>query len=144
MKLEKVKVHISLFFNTISDLIVWMFITFLLPLVQLGFTLYIKNPTSEINTSVYNILFVTIASFLTNIFFFTEFWKKKNSWMKIILIFSYVIAFALFLCSLIEMLKNIKIFDLYIYKSGMIISLLLAIITGFSSKYDENLNSATL
>lgn len=138
MDKEKVKSFFYIVGKAISDLIVWLFASFLLPLIQLGILSFLKEKDFQVNSAVYNILFVTIASFLTNVFFFTEFWKKKSNWLRMALIISYVLALTLFIISLLEIVLNIEIFELSTYNIGMLISLILAIVVGFSSKYDEN------
>ena len=142
MDKEKVKSFFFIVWRSVSDLIVWLFASFLLPLIQLGILSFLKEKDFQMNSAVYNILFVTIASFLTNVFFFTEFWKKKSNWLRIALIISYVLALTLFIISLLEIVLSIEIFELSTYKIGVLISLALAIVVGFSSKYDENKASA--
>lgn len=137
MDTEKIKSFLYITGRSISDLIVWLFASFLLPIIQLFVLLFLKEQTFSMSASMYNILFVTIASFLTNVFFFTEFWKKRNNWLRMALIISYVLALTLFIISLLEIVLKIEIFDLKTYSSGMLISLSLAIIVGFSSKFDE-------
>lgn len=138
MNKERVESFVFIVGKAISDLIVWLFASFLLPLIQLGILSFLKDKDFQMNCAVYNILFVTIASFLTNVFFFTEFWKKKSNWLRIALIISYVLALTLFIISLLEIVLDIEIFELTTYRMGMLISLILAITVGFSSKYDEN------
>lgn len=138
MNKDSVKSFFFIVGRALSDLVVWLFASFLLPLIQLGILLFRKDHDFEINAAVFNILFVTIASFLTNVFFFTGFWEKRNNWLRMALIVSYVLALTLFIISLIEIIQGITIFELDVYRYGMLISLALAIIVGFTSKYDEN------
>lgn len=138
MNKENVRSFFFIVGKAISDLIVWLFASFLLPLIQLGILSFLKDKGFQMNCAVYNILFVTIASFLTNVFFFTEFWRKKSNWLRMALIISYVLALTLFLISLLEIVLCFEIFELKTYNIGMLISLVLAIVVGFSSKYDEN------
>lgn len=130
--------------NAMSDLVVWLFASFLLPLIQFGILCCLKEHPFIENAAIYNILFVTIASFLTNVFFFTAFWKKKSNWLRMALIVSYVLSLTLFIISLLEVTLTIIIFDMAVYKTGMYIALVLAIIVGFSSKFDENKSNALL
>lgn len=141
---EKIKSLYFLVKNAMSDLVVWLFASFLLPLIQWGILCCLKNHPSTESVAMFNVLFVTIASFLTNVFFFTAFWKKKSNWMRMALIISYVLALTLFIISLLEVTLVIRIFDRKIYEIGMYIALALAIIVGFSSKYDENKSKALL
>lgn len=138
MDKERVKSFIYVVKNAISDLVVWLFASFLLPLIQLGILCCLKDRSFTVNAAMFNILFVTIASFLTNVFFFTAFWKKKSNWLRMALIISYVLALTLFIISLLDVTLNIPIFEIKVYEVGMYIALVLAIIVGFSSKFDEN------
>lgn len=123
--------------TTIYDLGIWLFVSFLLPLVQLLIMKLAIKPF-VVDVSVYNILFVTIASFLTGVFFMSDFWKRKRGMVRMMLIISYIISFGLFTISLIQILFKTPIFDLVVYKWGVILALLLAVFVGFFSKYDEN------
>ena len=142
MNKEKVKSFFYVVRNAISDLVVWLFASFLLPLIQFEILCCLKDRSFTVNAAMFNVLFVTIASFLTNVFFFTAFWKKKSNWLRMALIISYVLALTLFIISLLDVTLNITIFDLKVYEVGMYIALALAILVGFSSKYDENRTQA--
>jgi uncharacterized membrane protein len=93
----------------------------------------------ELDNSLYNIIFVTIASFLTSVFFVTDFWKKNRTLVKMLLMVSYLVSFGLFLFSLIEDIIGVAIFDINIYKLGAYLAFALALLVGFYSKYDEKL-----
>lgn len=124
--------------DAIKDLSAWLFATFLLPLVQLFIILFSKDP-KVVYENVYNIIFVTIASFLTGVFFVTNFWRQNRILVRMMLVVSYLISFGLFIFSLVRVMFETEVFDLSIYKWGVIIALLLAVLVGFYSKYDEKM-----
>lgn len=128
-------------YEAVKELTVWLFATFLLPLVQLFIILFSKNP-SVVYENVYNIIFVTIASFLTGVFFVTNFWKQNRMLVRMMLVLSYLISFGLFIFSLVHVMFEKEVFDMVVYKWGVIIALILAILVGFYSKYDEKLAAA--
>ncbi len=137
-KWGKIKSKLPAIGDALKELLAWLFAAFLLPLVQLFIIAFSIDP-SVVYENVYNILFVTIASFLTSVFFVTNFWKQNRLLVRMMLVFSYLISFGLFLFSLVHIMFNKAIFDLVVYKWGAIIALILAIIVGFYSKYDERL-----
>ena len=59
--------------------------------------------------------------------------------VRMMLVLSYLISFGLFLFSLVHVMFKKEIFELEIYKWGVIIALVLAVLVGFFSKYDEKL-----
>ncbi len=122
--------------GAVKDLIAWIFAAFIFPLVQLFIIMFSKNPSVEYE-NVYNILFVSIASFLTGVFFVSTFWQHNRVLVRMMLVISYIISFGLFIFSLVHVMFNKEIFDLTIYKWGAIIALILAVMVGFFSKYDE-------
>lgn len=127
--------------DAIMDLITWLFAAFLLPLVQLFIVKFSINP-SVVNEYVYIIIFVAITSFLTGIFFFTNFWHKNRKLIRMLLMISYLISFGLFIFSLVHVMFHKVIFAQNIYEWGAIIAFTLAVIVGFCSKYDERLDLA--
>lgn len=135
---ENLKTKLPAIGQAVKELAAWLFATFLLPLVQLFIIFFSKNP-SVVYENVYNILFVTIASFLTGVFFVTNFWKQNRMLVRMMLVLSYLISFGLFLFSLVHVMFKKEIFELEIYKWGVIIALVLAVLVGFFSKYDEKL-----
>lgn len=135
---EKFKAKIPAIGQAVKELLAWLFAAFLLPLVQLFIIIFSKNP-SVVYENVYNVLFVTTASFLTGIFFVTDFWKQNRLLVRMMLVLSYLISFGLFIFSLVHVMFDIVIFDLSVYKWGVMIALVLAVFVGFYSKYDEKL-----
>lgn len=136
-KWEKGRRILLIIRDSIKDLFVWLFVSFLLPLTQL-LIIKLSKYQLDVDENVYNILFVTIASFLTGVFFVTDFWKKKRAIVRMMLVVSYLLSFGLFTISLIQVMFQLTIFDLAIYRWGVYIALSLAILVGFFSKYDEN------
>lgn len=118
--------------ESIKDLFIWIFASFLLPLIQL-FIMNFSKQQSGTEEDFVNIIFVTITSFLTSVFFVTNFWQQNRTIVRMMLVISYLISFGLFLVSLVQY----SCFDAYIYKWGMVIALILAVFVGFFSKYDE-------
>ena len=133
----KFKSQLPAIWDAIKQLSVWMFGSFLLPIVQLLFILLSKK-TSSIDLSMYNIVFVTIASFLTSVFFVTSFWKQNRMLVRMLLILSYLISFGLFVVSLVQILHGTEVFDIDVYMWGALIALSFAVLVGFYSKYDES------
>ena len=136
--LNKGKFLIEVIYDAIRDLFVWLFASFILPLVQL-IIMKLSTKPFVMDENAFNIIFVTIASFLTGIFFVTDFWKRKRIMIRMMLLTSYLISFGLFTISLIQELYSVTIFKLDIYKLGALIALILAILVGFFSKYDEKM-----
>ena len=135
---QKCITQLPAIWDAIKQLSVWIFGSFLLPIVQLLFILLSKK-TSEVNLSMYNIVFVTIASFLTSVFFVTSFWKQNRMLVRMLLVLSYLISFGLFIVSMVQILHGIEVFDIDVYMWGALIALTFAVLVGFYSKYDENL-----
>lgn len=123
---------LPLMFESIKELTIWIFASFLLPLVQLFVMKFSRNPSGT-KEDFFNIIFVTIASFLTSVFFVTNFWKQNRTIVRMMLVMSYIISFGLFLISLVQY----SFFDVNIYEWGMYIALMFAVLVGFFSKYDE-------
>ena len=124
--------------DAIKDLATWLFVAFLLPLVQIFFFKFSSKP-STLDESVYRIIFVAIASFLTSIFFVTNFWKQNRRFARTMLILSYIISLCLFISSLVYEMFDTKVFEIHIYEYGAIVAFALAVLVGFYSKYDEKL-----
>ena len=122
--------------EAIKDLVLWIGISFLLPIFHLFFILFSKN-SPGFDTSLYNIVFVAIASFLTGVIFMTSFWKHNRNYVRMLFVISYLIAFGLFLVSRIQLSFNIEIFEETVFKWGVIISFLFLLIVGFYCKYDD-------
>lgn len=137
-KCIKFKEQLPAIWEAIKELLAWIFVTFLLPLVQLFIIIFSKDPT-VVYENVYNIVFATIASFLTGVFFVSNFWKQNRMLVRMMLIVSYLISFGLFLFSLVNVMFGTEIFAIAIYKWGAIIAFALAIFVGFFSKYDEKM-----
>ena len=131
---KDLKDRFSLIFSSLKELIIWIFASFMLPIVQLFCMIFSKEVIGT-KDDIYNILFVTIASFLTSIFFVTNFWTKNRTIVRMLLVVSYIISFGLFLVSLV----NSSIFDESVYKWGVLIAIGSAFLVGFFCKYDENL-----
>lgn len=127
--------------QAVKELIVWLFGTFLLPLVQLFIIMFSKDP-SVVYENVFSILFATIASFLTGVFFVSDFWEQNRTFVRMILVLSYLISFGLFIFSLVRLMFEKEVFGLVVYKWGVIIALIMAVLVGFYSKYDEKLAAA--
>lgn len=129
---DKIVVRIPIAFDSFKELFTWMFASFLLPLFQL-FVIKFSNEPSETEEDVYTILFVTIASFLTSVFFVTNFWKQNRMLVRMMLVLSYLISFGLYLVLLIRS----SLFNTDVYRWGIYIALIFAVLVGFFSKYDE-------
>ena len=84
----KICTIVPLLIDSIKELSTWIFASFLLPLVQLFVIKFSKEPSGTIE-EIYNIIFVTIASFLTSIFFVTNFWKQNRTIVRMMLVLSY-------------------------------------------------------
>lgn len=133
---EKIVVWCSRFlplmYESIKELFIWIFASFLLPLIQL-FIMCFSQQQSGTEEDFFNIIFVTVASFLTSVFFVTNFWRQNRTIVRMMLVLSYLISFGLFIVSQVQY----SFFDAYIYKWGMFIAMILAVLVGFFSKYDE-------
>lgn len=135
-KILKLNKQLPAIWEAIKELVAWIFVTFLLPLVQLFIIIFSKDPT-VVYENVYNIVFATIASFLTGVFFVSNFWKQNRTLVRMMLIISYLISFGLFLFSLVYVMFGTEIFIIDIYKWGAIVAFTLALFVGFFSKFDE-------
>ena len=136
-KWHKIVIQLPAAWEAVKQLSVWSFASFLLPIVQVVFIQLSKKPI--VDDSIYKIVFVSIASFLTSVFFVTSFWKRNRMFVRMLLVVSYLISFGLFIISLIQILHKVEVFDLSVYKWGAAIALVLAVLVGFYSKYDERL-----
>lgn len=62
---------------------------------------------------------------------------KEKRILRMLILFCYVVTIVFFAISMVEISKGIQIFQLSLYKNGTLATLVLALIFGLISKYDE-------
>ncbi len=139
----RIKNSIKSSLRALRSFFVLLFASFVFPIVQLFIILCSTKPASmDVNSFV--IVFVAIASFLTSFFFVSSFWKQDRVLARIMLVASYIISLVLFVSCRLQVIFEIPFFSDNIYKWGVIIALLFAIVVGFITKIDEQITDATI
>lgn len=123
--------------KTIKESIKWFGMSYLMPGVQIFIIWGIRQADFDWSIDIMNIVLVTNASLFSAILVIVHGTSKDKGLFLIATLFSYVIAFALFAISMVEIAKGVEIFSLSIYKIGTIITLVAALLLGLISKYDE-------
>lgn len=123
--------------KTIRESIIWFLMTYLMPLVQIMIIWGIKQDQFSWSIEIMNIILVTSASLYSAIIMVVNGTSKDKGIFHIATIAAYVITVVLFSISMVEINKNIKIFDITLYRTGTVITLLFALLLGLVSKYDE-------
>lgn len=122
---------------TIKESFVWFLMTYLMPMVQIFIIWGIKQSKFDWSIEIMNIILVTSASLYSAIIMVVSGKNKNKGIFQIITITAYVITVVLFAISMVELNMSVKIFDISLYQSGTIFTLLLALLLGLISKYDE-------
>lgn len=123
---------------TLRETSIWFLISYIIPIVNIGILWAMKRNNFEFNLPILSIIIVTNACFLTALIYQqTNQTEKKRKIINTISIITLIITVVLFAISTIDLEKKDKIFAVDIYQFGSISTLLISIILGLVSKYDE-------
>lgn len=134
---ERIKVFLLNIPGTIKETFTWLLISYLIPIINIGIIWGIKQSEFTFNINVLSIVLVTNACFLTSLFYLAYSNKGDRKVLNTISIAFYALTLTLFVVSTIEIIKQLDIFPIKIYQIGTIITLIVSVILGLISKYDE-------
>ena len=134
---ERIKVFIKNLPETISETIIWLVASYLIPLLNVGIIYGIKKDQFEINTTILGIIIATNACFYTSLYYLAFSNKKNRKLINTINITAFTTTVVLFSISIIEIEIKKPLFTLELYKITTLISFAIAVILALISKYDE-------
>lgn len=138
MDWQKLKNKIEIFVKNIPDTLkktsVWLIISYLIPLINIFIIWGIRGDSFYLDINIVSIILVTNACFLTSLLYLVD---KKKEITNILSIVTFVVSVILFAFSIAQMELRTTIFPLTIYQYGALITLIISIIFGLISKYNE-------
>ncbi|MCR9182575.1 MAG: hypothetical protein NXH73_06585 [Flavobacteriaceae bacterium] len=136
---ERIKVFIFSIPGTLKETFSWLLISYLIPIINIGIIWGIKQDEFVYSLEILSIILVTNACFLTSLFYLAFSNKSERKTLNTIAIAFYVLTITLFVVSTVEIIALKDLFPLKIYKSGTILTLVVSVILGLISKYDEQI-----
>jgi hypothetical protein len=137
MDWDNIKESTLTFFKYLPDTIkktsVWLIISYLIPLINIGIIGGIRNELKA-DLSILSILLVTNACFITSLVFLID---KKRELTNVLNTITLVVSIVLFAFSVAQIELSTVIFPLSIYELGAYLTLILSVFIGLVSKYDE-------
>ena len=134
---ERTKVFLKNLPETISETFIWLIVSFLIPLLNIGIIWGIQKDKFEINISILGIVIATNACFYTSLYYFAFNKKKNRKLINTINLTAFTTTVVLFAISIIELEMKKSIFSIPLYKTTTLISFIVAVILALISKYDE-------
>jgi len=135
--LESIKIFLVTIPHMLREMAIWLVISYIIPIINIGIIWGIKQSKFAFNLTTLNIILVTNACFLTALIYQVYTNEKKRKLINIIGICTLIITVVLFTVSIIEMEQKLVIFDLSLYSKGAWSTLIISILLGLISKYDE-------
>ncbi|KAF2518938.1 hypothetical protein E0W68_06690 [Flavobacterium salilacus subsp. salilacus] len=137
--LNKIWLFITRIPSIIKETFVWLFFSYLIPLINIGIIWGIKEKESEFafTLSIISIIIVTNACLYTSLYFMTFSQSKKRKLLTMVNICAFVISIVTFSLVIVEIEKEMQIFSLALYRKIALITLIIAVLLGLISKYDE-------
>jgi len=123
--------------STLKESFIWFIMAYLFPIIQILIIWGIRLDSFMLSIDILNILLVTNASLYTTVLLVVNSENRDRRLLRIVTIFCYVVTIIFFAVSMVEITKEIHIFQLSLYKYGTFATLLFALIFGLISKYDE-------
>lgn len=123
--------------STIKESFIWFLMTYSFPIIQIFIIWGIRQEQFTISLDILNIILVTNASLYTAILLVANIEHKENKISRLLILFCFGVTIVLFAISMVEISKEIQIFQLSLYENGTLATLILALIFGLISKYDE-------
>ncbi len=125
--------------GTLKETFSWLLISYLVPIINIGIIWGIKQDKFVYSIDIISIILVTNACFLTSLLYLAFNNKTDRKTLNTIAIAFYVLTITLFVVSTVEMASLNNLFPLKIYRTGTILTLIVSIILGLISKYDEQI-----
>lgn len=123
--------------STFKESFIWFLMTYSFPIIQILVIWGIRQDQFSVSIDILNIILVTNASLYTAILLVVDIEHKEKRILRMLILFCYVVTIVFFAISMVEISKGIQIFQLSLYKNGTLATLVLALIFGLISKYDE-------
>lgn len=129
--------------NILKETFVWLLISYLIPLVNIGIIWGMMYPDFIYSLEISSIVLATNACFYTSLIYLVSENKKSNkqkvdrNLLNIVNISFFAITIGLFSASIIELKKEEQILHSTFYVTGSIISFSICVLAALISKYDE-------
>lgn len=134
---NRIKIFLKNLPETLSETIIWLFASYLIPLLNIGIIYGIQKDKFEFNTTIIGIIIATNACFYTSLYYLAFSNRKNRKLINTINITAFTTTVVLFAISIIEIEIKKPLFTLSLYKLTTFISFLIAVILALISKYDE-------
>lgn len=134
---DRIKVFLKNLPETISETIIWLIASYLIPLLNIGIIYGIQKDKFVINIGILGIVIATNACFYTSLYYLAFSNKKNRKLINTINITAFTTTVVLFSISIIELEIHQPLFTIELYKITTLISFSLAVILALISKYDE-------
>lgn len=131
---NSIKVFIWNIPSTLKKTSIWILISYIIPIINVLIIYGIRRENFEFDLYIINIVLVTNACFITSLVYLIN---NKREITKVLNIITLIIVVVLFSFSIAQMEKATEIFSLDIYQIGALATLILSILFGLISKYDE-------
>jgi len=131
---ESIKIFVWNIPDTLKKTSVWLIISYLIPILNIGIIWGIQGDKFSFNLNILSILLATNACFITSLVYLID---NEREITKILNTVTFVIAVVLFAFSIAQQELKTTIFNIEIYRFGSLLTLILSIIFGLISKYDE-------
>lgn len=134
---DRLKIFLLNIPRTIQETAAWLIISYLIPLINIGIIWGIQGSNFQMTTNILSILITTNACFYTSLYYLVFTNKKERKLINVINVVAFVSTAVLFTVSIIEVEISKPLFSTDLYKTGALISFLMAFFLGLISKYDE-------
>lgn len=134
---ERIKIFVLNLPSTLKETFIWLLVSYLIPIINIGIIWGIQQQAFEIDLGILSIILVTNACFLTALIYQVYANDKKRKLINLLGISTFVITVVLFTVSIIQIEKEESIFTLKVYEQGSYLTLIMSILLGLISKYDE-------
>lgn len=134
---DRIMVFLNNLPETISETIIWLIASYLIPLLNIGIIYGIQKDKFEINIAILGIVIATNACFYTSLYYLAFSNKKNRKLINTINITAFTTTVVLFSISIIELEIHQPLFTIELYKITTLISFSLAVVLALISKYDE-------
>lgn len=134
---ERIRVFIKHLPETLSETFIWLLVSFLIPILNIGIIWGIQKENFEFNIAILGIIIATNACFYTSLYYFAFTKKKNRKLINTINLTAFTTTVVLFAISIIELEIKKPLFSIPLYKTTTLISFIVAVILALISKYDE-------
>lgn len=130
---ESILIFLKYIPSTIKKTSIWLIISYLIPIINVAIIWGIRSKFS-LDINILSIILVTNACFITSLVFLID---KKRELINVLNTMTLVVSIVLFAFSVAQIELHTHILGDSVYKGGAIITLVLSILIGLVSKYDE-------